>query len=327
MTGRVSLDQLKSFIVAADEGSFSAAGRKLLRAQSAVSELIGALEEQLEVELFDRSGRYPRLTVAGETLLADARKVLDQVDTLKARAKGVAAGTEPELSVVVDAFYPLDFVTQAVGEFKTRYPRTPLRLYFESLGAVCQPVMAGHCSVGVVGTLPVLPEGLGSERLHGITMALVAAARHPLASVRGVVSREELSRHVQLVLTDRSDLTQGNEFGVLAPETWRLGDIFVKKAFLLAGLGWGGMPLSLVKDELASGALVTLDAEDILPVQLIMPMFAVYRASNLPGPAGRWFIDRLKQFSSDPSVVKDWATRPGMRSVPRPTRQRDRAAK
>ena len=225
---------------------------------------------------------------------------------------------------VIDAFYPLDFVTQAAGEFKERFPRTSLRLYFESLGAVCEPVLAGHCSVGVVGTLPVIPEGLTSERLHGITMALVASAKHPLATARGAVARSELSQHVQLVLTDRSDLTQGNEFGVLASNTWRLGDVFVKKAFLLAGLGWGGMPLSLIESELASGALVALDVEDILPVQLIMPMYAVCHAANPPGPAGRWFVDRLKQFRNEASVVKDWAVRPGMRSTPRPSRPRAR---
>ena len=62
MLDAVTLDQLRTFIAAAEEGSFSAAGRKLRRAQSVVSQTLANLEGQLGVRLFDRSGRYPRLT-------------------------------------------------------------------------------------------------------------------------------------------------------------------------------------------------------------------------------------------------------------------------
>src|ERR1700744_4941642 len=96
----VSLDQLRTFIAAVDEGSFSAASRKLLRSQSVVSEAVSNLEEQIAVTLFDRSGRYPKLTPAGIVLLADARSIIAGVDFMKARAKGMAVGLEPELSVV-----------------------------------------------------------------------------------------------------------------------------------------------------------------------------------------------------------------------------------
>ena len=84
----------------------------MLRAQSVVSETVSNLEDQIGVPLFDRSGRYPKLTPAGVILLADARSIVTGVDLLKARAKGMAVGLEPELSVVVDVFYPIDAITQ-----------------------------------------------------------------------------------------------------------------------------------------------------------------------------------------------------------------------
>src|SRR5258705_5846973 len=106
MLDGVSLDQLRTFIAAVDEGSFSAAARKLLRAQSVVSETVSNLEDQIGVPLFDRSGRYPKLTPAGAVLLADARSIITGVDLLKARAKGMAAGVEPEVSVGGGGFLP-----------------------------------------------------------------------------------------------------------------------------------------------------------------------------------------------------------------------------
>src|ERR1700722_20567035 len=96
MLDRGSLDQLRTFIAAADEGSFSAAGRRLRRAQSVVSQTLGKLEGQLGVKLFDRRGHLPVLTDQGRALLADARAVAGHVDLLKAGAKGLAGGLEPE---------------------------------------------------------------------------------------------------------------------------------------------------------------------------------------------------------------------------------------
>src|SRR6218665_3606499 len=114
MLDPVTLDQLRTFIAAADEGSFSAAGRKLKRAQSVVSQTLANLETQLGVRLFDRSSRRPRLTEQGRALLVEAREVAGIVDTFKARARGLAEGLEPEVSVVVDVMFPIDILTEVV---------------------------------------------------------------------------------------------------------------------------------------------------------------------------------------------------------------------
>ena len=294
MLDGLSLDQVRTFIAAADEGSFSGAGRKLRRAQSVVSQTIGNLEAQVGVALFDRSGRYPVLTPQGVVLLADARRIAQEVDALKARAKGMVGGLEPELSAVIDVLFPMAALTQAARAFAAQFPGTPLRLYVEVLGAAFQPVMDGRCSLGIVGSLPLTPPGLTAERVTSITMVVVAGKDHPLAALKGPIPRAELERHVQLVLTDRSNLTEGREFGVISPSTWRLADLSAKHAFLLGGLGWGGMPLLAVQDDIAAGRLVRLNVQDDPPGGLIMPMSAVYPAAAPPGPAGRWLIERLK---------------------------------
>jgi DNA-binding transcriptional LysR family regulator len=298
MLDGVSLDQLRAFIAAVDEGSFSAAARKLHRAQSAVSELVSNLEAQIGVVLFDRSERYPKLTPAGLQLIVDARHVVANVDLLKARAKGISAGLESELSAVVDVLFPIEAIAESATEFRDKFPRTPLRLYVEALGGAYKPVLDGRCSLGVVGSLPIVPDSMTIERLQAVDMVMVAAREHPLALIKGIVSKSELAKHVQLVLTDRSELTVGREFGVMSPLTWRLGDLFAKHAFLLKGLGWGGMPSHAVKQDLIEGRLMKLSIEDLPEEGLKLPMSAAYLTAQPPGPAGRWLIERLKQCQS-----------------------------
>src|SRR5215475_3869942 len=113
MLDGLSLDQVRTFIAAVDEGSFSAAARKLGRAQSAVSEMVRGLELQLGIDLFDRSARYPQLTASGKVLLANAREIVANVDAMKSRAKDMVGGLEPELSVVVDVLFPIDVIADA----------------------------------------------------------------------------------------------------------------------------------------------------------------------------------------------------------------------
>ena len=293
MIEALSLDQLRMFIAAAETGSFSAAGRKLRRAQSLVSQTVANLEAQLDVQLFDRAKKYPQLTSEGQALLVEAKVVLERMDAFKARARTMAEGLEPELSAVIDVMYPMGTLTRAVGFFRHTYPQTPLLLYVEALGAVVQYVLDGRCRIGVIGTLPLVPDNVESEPLMEVPMVTVVAPNHPLARIRGIVPKRTLIEHVQLVLTDRSKLSEGRNFGVLSPHTWRLADLGAKLEFLRAGFGWGHMPLPVVEDHLKRRELVKIRIEGAAEYAGL-PMHAVYRKDAPPGPAGRAFIEQLK---------------------------------
>ena len=259
MLDGVSLDQLRTFIAAADAGSFSAAGRRLRRTQSVVSQTLANLEGQIGVRLFDRSGRYPALTPEGRALLADARAVAGGMDLFKARAKGLAGGLEAELSIVVNVLFPTERLTEAVVEFQREFANTPLRISVDALGAVIDAVLERRYVFGIRGPLALANPELVGERLFAIDYLMVASPRHPLAQFSPPIPRAEVEKHVQLVLSDRSTMTDGRDLRVFSPKTWRLSDLGAKHAFLRAGLGWGGMPRHVVEADFESGALVPLN--------------------------------------------------------------------
>jgi DNA-binding transcriptional LysR family regulator len=295
MLDGVTLDQLRTFIAAAEQGSFSAAGRKLRRAQSVVSQTLANLEGQLGVTLFDRRTRRPTLTEDGRALLQNARAVADQMDGFKAQAKTLREGLEPELSLSIDVMYPMSELIEAVARFRDTFPHTPLRLFVEVLGAVIEPVLQGTCQIGIVGSLPVLPDAMHSEFLLDVPLVTVVAPTHALASYKGVIPQSELQRHVQLVLTDRSTLSKGQNYGVFSKNAWRLADMGARHAFLRAGFGFGNMPRFMVEDDIASGKLRAIRIELPRNLKPLMPMRAVYRTDAPPGPAGRWLIQHLSR--------------------------------
>jgi DNA-binding transcriptional LysR family regulator len=283
--GQPTLDQLRIFLAVADEGSFNAAARRLGRAVSVVSYGIAQLEAQLDTQLFAREGsRRPELTDAGKALLAETRTVADGVDALLARARGLHAGLEAELALVLDVMVPGCALAEVLTEFRRLFPTVTLQLHVEALGAVAALVLDGRATLAIGGPVIAEQPALDRQALGAIELIPVAAPSHPLA--RSGIAPGEARKHLQLVLTDRSPLTQGRDFSVMSPHVWRLSDLGAKHAFLRSGIGWGNMPRDLVAADLASGALVVLDLPEIPGVAY--PLIAMWRRDCPPGPAASW---------------------------------------
>lgn len=295
MIEAITLDQMRTLVAAVDEGSFSAAGRKIGRAQSVVSQTIAGLETQLKLRLFNREGRYPIPTEAGRVLAQEGRTVLRQAGQFRARARDLASGIEPEVSIAIDEMFPVEILTAAIADFSANFPDTLLRVQVEGLGAVIQPVLDKRCSIAVAAAAQLFSPELETTLLLSTRLTLVASPGHPLAMTSAPISMRQLSGHVQLVLADKSELSQGQQFGVIASKVWRLTDLGMKHAFLKAGLGWGSMPLPMVRADLANGNLIELDTErGVWEEGDQIRMSALHRRDFPPGPAGRWLIASLR---------------------------------
>ena len=259
--GAPTLDQLRIFLTIVDTGSFAAAARTLNRANSVISYAIANLEAQLGFPLFDReSTRRPQLTAAGRSILAEARTVSDGIAGLRAKARGLMRGLEPEVHLVVDVMLPTERLVDALTAFRDEFPTVALRLRVEALGAVTQLVLDGVAGIGISGPMPGLAAHPAIEpiRVGEVELVSVAAPKHPLAKI-GRNLHAKMREHVQLVLSDRSELTKSVDFAVISPRTWRLSDLGAKLLLLRAGIGWGNMPLPMVQEDLDSGSLVRLD--------------------------------------------------------------------
>jgi DNA-binding transcriptional LysR family regulator len=295
--GLPSIDQLLVLLAVEEEGSFTAAAKRLGRAVSAISYAIDTLEQQLGLALFDRgTTRKPRLTREGEAIVSEAKAVAFSVETLRARVRGFLDHLEPEVSLVVDSMFPLDRLTGLLRQFNDRFPTVPVRLLVESLGGVERALREDHAGIGIGNQLHMNMTGFRRVDIEAIRLIPVAAPGHPLAKAGGGAPREA-SDYIQLILSERQAADSRN-YGVVSLNAWRIGDLGAKHALLLAGLGWGGMPEPAVRADLEAGRLVKLNLPNWRGGEY--PMQAVHKVDTPPGPAGRWLIERLATLTDLP---------------------------
>ncbi|MGE0786059.1 MAG: LysR family transcriptional regulator [Sandaracinaceae bacterium] len=290
----ITLDQLRVFVAVVEEGSFGRAAKKLRRVQSAISYSIANFERLLDVTLFDRTGRSPVLTPAGEVLLPEARAALERVDRFTARARMIAAGTEPTLSLAVDELFPMPALLAVLDELRCRFPDVDLGLRTEALGAVTALVEDGQCQIGVGVEDAPGNHAIEASVLTTVDLVPMCAPSHRLATLRRRIDPTELKDELQIVVTDRSERTRGVDHGVLSDRTWRVASLDAKRALLAAGHGWGTLPAHLVP---VDGSLVVIDI-DREPVRVTLN--ALTRVADPPGVAGRWLLEALRRTLAGP---------------------------
>lgn len=294
MIGSLTLDQLRVLVAIEDAGSFSAAGRRLRRVQSAISHTVQGLEAVQGVQLFDRSARTPRFTEAGRVLVNQARQVLRQADAFERTAQSIAAGLEPELTMALDNFVPTGPVIRSLAGLQSQYPDLPVTLFTEGMGAAERRVRDGSATLGLCALLPSMVQELQAMALTQITLVPVVAPAHPLAHETRPLTRDILAEHVQLILTDPLQ-RPGPSFSVVSPRVWRFVDIARRLEFLLAGFGWGTMPLHLVQRHLAQGTLSRLSIEDPAVLPGAIGLFAIHDRQRPLGIGARWLLAELQR--------------------------------
>jgi DNA-binding transcriptional LysR family regulator len=287
----VTLDQLRAFVTVVEEGSFSAAARKLRRVQSAISTAMSNLEAQLGVALWDRSTKVATLTDEGRAVVASARRVLVEVDSLKRLTTGMVMGLEASVSLCVDALFPLSALVKLCGDFAKEFPAVNLRVDTQLMSAVAARVLDGSSTLGVATPLGIAP-GLERKVLAKVRMVPVVGPKHPLAKERGPISTTRMSDDVQIVLSERSENGVADQ-GVLSPRTWRVAELYTKHALIRANLGWGNLPEHVVRDDLKSRELVRIQPEAWTEDEHTLLLSAIYRTGAAFGPAHRWVLGQL----------------------------------
>ncbi len=285
-----SIEQLQAFDAAADTGSFSAAARRLGKAQSVISTAVANLEADLGVSLFDRSGRYPALTAEGKRLLVDARRIIEGCANLQALSGEIAAGVEHRLTLAVDDTSHLPWLEPILGAFAERFPSVELELLFPLLDDQVAMLLSGRAQIGIGYEQTHAHKEIETRSIGIVRAPFFVAADHPLASKKKV-GRADLIKHRQIAITSRGGAP--HHFDVLmASNVWRVeGDLAILE-LVKRGHGWAMLPEFLAEEALGAGEIAQL-RPDFMPELPPMRLEILWHRSHAQGKAGIWLRDTL----------------------------------
>ncbi|PLR34653.1 LysR family transcriptional regulator [Chimaeribacter californicus] len=282
---RYSPEALNAFVQTAGSGSFSAAARALGKSQSTISTAIANLEIDLGLLLFDRSGRKPRLTDAGQRVLAQAQEILQAAQRLDELALRLADHVEPRLSMATSDFWQADHHELLLRRFSERYPD----IEFECMIAEDEDVLAllqqGRAHLGIIRSQAQLPGDIAMSRLQiKPEIAVWLHQSHPLAN-QPQVTMDQLKTVRQLRLNTWLD----NSRQQVAGRVWSAPSYLLLLEMAEQGFGWAILPRWLVQ-QFGHHVLRELPVPG-WPQQITVD--AVWSRVAPPGPAGQWMRDQL----------------------------------
>lgn len=274
-------------------GSFAAAARELNLVPSAVTYRIRQIEDALDVLLFDRSSRTARLTEAGNELLREGGRLLQEIDAVANRVKRVATGWESELTIAVDTVLSHPTMMELAQAFFTLAPTTRLRLREESLSGTMEALTSGQADLALGVALEVgTPGGIQSALLGELQFVYVVAPHHPLAKARGPLKDELMQKHRAVAVADSVQRGVAVTVGLLAgQDVLTVGTMRAKLDAQLRGLGSGFVPEPMARPFVESGRLVV---KEVVRSTRAVRLNYAWRTSATPGRALQWWLSQLE---------------------------------
>ncbi len=274
-------DALLMMDTIARTGSFAAAARELGKVPSALTYNVRQLEEALDVLLFDRRSRQAQFTAAGEELLNEGRRLLEQIEAVSNRVKRVATGWETQLSVAVDGVISRVTVFELCEAFFALTPPAPstrpqevpvrsgpgtrLRLRTEVLSGTMEALVNGQADLAIgVSLRPerTPPSGIQLQPLGEMAFVFAVAPHHPLAAVEGPISDTERLRHRAVAVADSAQRMAPVTVNLLpGQDVLTVPSTAAKIEAQIRCMGCGFLPEPLAREHLAAGRLVAKETE------------------------------------------------------------------
>lgn len=209
---RFSFEQLASFVAVAEKGSFSKAARSLGKDRSTLHQHVGNLEIDLGITLFDRQGKFPKITFEGNSLLTQARHILYHAQVLQNKGNSLAEGLEESITIYHDISLPISVIEQVQLTVQARYPQTQLHWIHRGRADSMNALAEQQADIAIVlskgsGVLP--SKGLTFTNLGYLPFSFFAHKDSTLAQKKSC-NLEDLEKQQQYTAENYMEVELGN---------------------------------------------------------------------------------------------------------------------
>jgi DNA-binding transcriptional LysR family regulator len=294
----MDLSQLEVFLAVAREGRFSRAAEKLYRTQSAVSQTIRKLEEELEEPLFDRSSREGVLTDAGQVLREYAEKLLNLRNDAQEALVELRELHKGKLVIAANELTAL-YLLPILAEFRRLHPMIKITVQ-RSLGSqIPDDILRHNVELGLLTYDPQEPL-LHSVIVYLDELAFVVPAKHPLASAGEVTIRqlgaESFVAHIVASPYRDKVIEAFKRHKTPLHMDVELPTLQAIKRFLVMGNGVALVPEISVEGELARGELVRIQVHEL---ELHRKLRLVYRKEASLSHAARALLNVTESIANE----------------------------
>jgi DNA-binding transcriptional LysR family regulator len=272
----MDFDQLTTFVQVAKLKSFSKAGQKVFRSQSAVSAQIRQLEQAYKAKLLDRSAKSVELTPSGEVLFEFAERLLrlrDESMQVVADRGNVVQGPVAFGANEATCLYLLPDI---FGEFQRRYPLVNISIYRNFSHKILQRLEEGSLDLGIV-TLPVKSPNLKMHIINRDRLRFMVSTKNPLSQKSHLTLEEVASAPLIFPKTGYTRQVLDKLFRPYRSRLrvpMELPSIGMIKTFVAADVGLSIISESFAKDLVKSGEVKLLNVDG---VDLWRELALVYR--------------------------------------------------
>jgi DNA-binding transcriptional LysR family regulator len=304
----MEIRHLRTIVAVARHGSLTKAGDELFLTQSAISQQIRRLEEELGVEVFHRTSRRVQLTPEGRVIHAHAQRVLAAVDALHGDVEELTGLLSGQLRI--GGMYPTgpyDLFAMLAG-FRAAHPGVAIHMVEGTQDDILAALRADELDCAFTA---LDPDTLGAEYEVALlgTDELVAAVPlgHPLAR-EARVTYEQLAGEDLIAYRENSALRRRLErkmadHGVAPRNAFICTEMGAVRALASKGLGVAVIPRSV-----AAEPGPPIELRPIAPEPLTWPVALVWRADRRQTVAGKAFLAVALEFAQRPG-------RPGLRAA------------
>jgi DNA-binding transcriptional LysR family regulator len=263
----MSVDRLllENFVAIVEEGSFSGAGRKLLRTQPAVSLALKRLEEELGERLIDRSSKSLLLTDAGRLVFEYAQRFDGLGRELENRLKELRDRSAGKLTIGANESTAL-YLLSAIANYRTQYPGVKVELQRSLSSRIPEAVLHGTLDMGAISYDPGHPD-LSSVEIYTDALTFIVSPKHRLAG-REKVSIQELGMETfiahNVVSPYRARVIEAfQRHQVALNMAIQMPTIETIRAMVQRNLGVAFLPKMCVEQDLSVGILKEVRVEEI----------------------------------------------------------------
>ena len=293
----MDLFQLETFLAVVEEKGFSRAANRLHRTQSAVSQTISKLEDELGETLFERSSRDGMLTDAGELLLKYAEELLNLRGRAREALRELRELQHGKLSIAANEFTVL-YLLRALNKFRRAHPTIHIEIQRSLASNVARLVLNHNVELGMLSFRPE-DEQLASIVVYHDELAFVVYPQHPLAGAKNVSIRElgaESFVAHNVLSPYRDKVVQAfSRHKTTLHMPVELPNIDAIKAFVAMGNGVALLPHIAVEAEVSRGELVEIPVREL---RLERKLRLVYRKGAALSHAARAFLKILEMLAS-----------------------------